>query len=292
MLSIIVSSYKDNLYSALATNIATTCGIEYELIRIDNPGIMSINSAYNQGIDKSNFEHLLFVHEDVLFETSEWGKILLSTLENVPNVGLVGLAGSTFKTKAPSGWWIDHKFQKMFITEYRNGRLIGAFNQDGLGRDFDEVVTLDGVFLASKKSLGLRFDENLSGFHNYDLAISIKSIQKKLKNIISYQINVKHFSSGNFNKDWVISTHHFYKMYKNFLPVRTQKIEEEVKFEKAKYLWFFNECFYYGKLDLCLYYAFEAFKHFPMSRLPYLMILKIIFRLPSLLKGQAQLKIK
>ena len=80
MLSIIVSSYQPENFSALEKNIAETCGVDYELIKIDNPGIMGIPKAYNKGAKKARFENLLFLHEDVLFHTQNWGENVAGVL--------------------------------------------------------------------------------------------------------------------------------------------------------------------------------------------------------------------
>lgn len=62
MLSIIISSYQPQFYSALEKNIAETIGIPYEIIKIDNPNLMGICEAYNKGASLSKYDYLLFVH--------------------------------------------------------------------------------------------------------------------------------------------------------------------------------------------------------------------------------------
>ncbi|HBR11511.1 MAG TPA: hypothetical protein DD740_04740 [Chryseobacterium sp.] len=73
MLSIIISSYQPDYFAALEKNIAETCGIPYEIVKIDNPGVMGICEAYNKGAALAQYENLLFLHEDVEFETKDWG---------------------------------------------------------------------------------------------------------------------------------------------------------------------------------------------------------------------------
>lgn len=46
MISIIISSYQSHFFSAVEINIAETCGVPYEIIKIENPGIMGICAAY------------------------------------------------------------------------------------------------------------------------------------------------------------------------------------------------------------------------------------------------------
>jgi hypothetical protein len=48
-------------------------GCEYESIIIDNSeNRYSIFEAYNLGIDKSKYEYLCLMHDDILIYTIEW----------------------------------------------------------------------------------------------------------------------------------------------------------------------------------------------------------------------------
>ena len=49
MLSIIISSYQPQNFSAIEKNIAETCGILYEIIKVDNKNLMGKCAAYNIG---------------------------------------------------------------------------------------------------------------------------------------------------------------------------------------------------------------------------------------------------
>src|SRR5690554_3963305 len=102
-ISIVICSRNGSLENKLSENIGSTVGSQFELIVIDNSeNDYSIFEAYNLGIKKSLFPYLLFVHEDVLFHTKNWGKILIEYFENNEKIGLIGLAGSKLKTDIPS----------------------------------------------------------------------------------------------------------------------------------------------------------------------------------------------
>ena len=103
MLSIIISSYQPHYYQALEKNIAETIGIPYEVIKVDNPGKMGICEAYNHGAQKAQYDYLLFLHEDVLFETQNWGKELIELL-NLENCGVIGVAGTDYYGYVPYQW--------------------------------------------------------------------------------------------------------------------------------------------------------------------------------------------
>lgn len=200
MLSIIVSSYQPENFSALEKNIAETCGVDYELIKIDNPGIMGIAKAYNKGAKKAKFENLLFLHEDVLFHTQNWGEKLIKHLED-PETGVVGVAGSDYVPTAPCGWYINGR---SFLHLIQNDKSHSQPQHiDNTSQNKHSAYALDGVFLAMQKSKfnNFRFDEKIGGFHAYDIDLSLR-FAKKYKNYVIGDILIEHFSKGTFNCEW------------------------------------------------------------------------------------------
>lgn len=193
MLSIIISSYQPELYSALEKNIAETIGIPYEIIKIFNPGLMGICEAYNKGAAKSQYNYLLFIHEDILFNTNNWGELLVNHLKK-DKVGVVGLAGSNYVPIAPSAW-------SVIDSKYTFGNVN---NTDKVTRPNAKVFALDGVFLAVRKLVfnEFNFDENLKGFHGYDTDFSLR-IATKYNNYVVRDIFIRHFSRGNPDKVWL-----------------------------------------------------------------------------------------
>lgn len=203
MLSIIISSYQPQFYSALEKNIAETIGIPYEIIKIDNPNLMGICEAYNKGASLSKYDYLLFVHEDVIFHTKEWGQKLINHLEK-ENVGVVGVAGSSYVPIAPSGWHLlDSKYH--FFNYIQNSpQKNNARFLSTMKKNVEKVFAIDGVFLAIKKNVfdEFYFSKTLTGFHSYDLDFSLR-VAKKYDNYIINDIVIEHFSYGSPNKDWL-----------------------------------------------------------------------------------------
>src|SRR6478609_8828248 len=101
MISIVICSVQESYFVSLEINIHETIGeIDYEIIKIGNVvEKLSIAQAYNQGIEKSKFEFLLFIHEDIIFHTSNWGEILLSIFRANSKIGLIGIAGTKYKSR-------------------------------------------------------------------------------------------------------------------------------------------------------------------------------------------------
>ena len=221
MLSIIICSRTKTLNTQLTQNIAHTIGCLHELIVIDNSANKySIFEAYNLGIQRSSGEFLCFVHEDVLFHTEGWGIVIQRIFNLNQEYGLLGVAGSSHKTRTPSGWWdCKDKYKSInIIQHYPNGKSVKE--QYGFENSvLNEVVFVDGVFLALRKKIDIVFDEKLKGFHNYDFNISIETRKKQYKIGVTNQIELEHFSVGNLNNEWIKSIIEVHKYYRNFLPM-------------------------------------------------------------------------
>ena len=199
MLSIIVSSHKQDFFEQFSENIKKTIGnIPYEIIQIWNPALMSICQAYNKGAKSAKYDHLLFMHEDTLFLTENWGEILFEKYFSLPNVGVLGMAGDKHKFKMPYGFSSGIKGCG-FISVYHERKIkISNVNYP------IPVKVLDGVFLAMKREVYEKypFDETLSGFHFYDVDISLR-VSENYQNYVINDFFIFHFSEGNFGNQWL-----------------------------------------------------------------------------------------
>lgn len=140
-------------------------------------GFSSAATAYNDAIDRSANDLIVFAHQDILFATA-WIDNLqraLNELENTdPNWGVLGCYGETLN---------DHG---------RGYILSGA--QGILGKPFatpEPVQTLDEIVLILRKSSGLRFDIGLPSFHFYgtDICMEAAKLGKKAYAISAFCIH-------------------------------------------------------------------------------------------------------
>ena len=239
MLSIIISSYQPEFYLALEKNIAESIGIPYEIMKIDNPGIMGICEAYNRGAEKAQYDFLLFLHEDVLFETKDWGRILINLL-NTENIGCIGIAGADYIPEVPIGWWMikNHCYSHITHANLINQKVHKFTFSSNSG--LKKVNLIDGVFIACPKKnwLTIKFDERLKGYHAYDISFSLHT-NVYFENYITNLISMKHFSQGKPSKEWLES------LIQNRLNNRTHykqnlidtKLEFEMFTEFSRQLW-------------------------------------------------------
>ena len=227
MISIIVCSRSSKLFTVFEKSVTSSIGVIFEIIRIDNElNQYSISEAYNKGVQMSNYEHLCFCHEDVLFKTLNWGSKVLDHLSN-PRIGLIGVAGSDTFSNVPNGWWVQSKSNTLVVNmEQGLDSITSGFREFALFNSIDlskstyticknvsetektRVVVMDGFWLCGRKRIfqDIEFDESLlTGFHGYDIDICLSSFQL-YDNYVVGNILLEHKSVGETSKLWVEAT--------------------------------------------------------------------------------------
>jgi len=234
MISIVVSSYNKLFYDNLCTNINSTIGVDYELIKVDNPGLMSISQAYNVGIKRSKFDIIIFCHEDVTFITNDWGKNIIDKFRNDSELGLIGLVGSTIKSFYPSGWFMgefDYVKWNFVQGNYREPSFVKSFHNN-IKQD-EEVVCIDGFFMATLRKIikDLKFDQDLlNDYHGYDLDISL-AIGRNFKIIVTNDIIAEHMSLGNITDKWLDGIENLHFKWKHHLPLYSSEVEKKDSYD-------------------------------------------------------------
>lgn len=230
MISIIICSKHSDISPALKENIKNTVGIDYEIVVIDNSnGQYSIFAAYNKGFSLSKFPFLCFLHEDVLFKTENWGKVLVDHLSD-KKTGIIGVAGGKIMTRIPASWWMVGPGYKNLIQHYKHNKTTRFETQNHSGMR-QPAILLDGVFLSFRSELfdKIKFDEELTGFHGYDHDISVQSILASYNNYVVFDILLEHFSEGSMNAQYYANLIKIYKKWQNYLPLFTPDIPKEMR---------------------------------------------------------------
>lgn len=205
MISIIVSSYKSVYYEALKKNIEQTVGVTYEIIKVDNPGLMGICEAYNKGASEATYDLLCFVHEDVLFVSNCWGKKVTQLFEEDEELALAGFAGSRYKSKFVTGWTTGLKEFDCVNISHQSDNSTQKLNAPLNNKEYVEVKTLDGVCLLMRRAEWQinQFNEDIPGFHFYDVDLSLRLSSQLKKVAVIFCVDLLHFSNGKFNDSWV-----------------------------------------------------------------------------------------
>lgn len=230
MLSIIICSINNKLFNDVSENISKTIGFEYEIIRIVNKeNKYSLPEALNKGGSLSKFEYLLFLHEDVLIHTENWGQVLINILQK-KECGIVGISGAVYKSAYPSTWSMIPKelYRISSIQRWKDGKITKEVDDNEI---LSKVAVVDGVFMAMRKEVWkeFRYDEsNIHGFHFYDIDLSLR-LSEKYKIFVTKNILLEHFSEGNLGSDWIDESILFHKRYRKQLPVSSICIKKRDK---------------------------------------------------------------
>jgi len=221
-ISVIVCSKQAPEWDLHKRNIDKTVEYDYEYIRIDNrSNNFGLCGAYNHGVAKSQGDILVFVHEDVYFMETGWGRVLADKFGNDATIGLIGVAGTQYLVADHPAWLAAGR-------PFLRGRVIHELNAEeqyylsvfSWDKADTEVVAVDGLFFAIRTGLfnRIRFDEaTFNHFHFYDLDICMQ-VRKTHRLIVTWDILVKHQSAGNCNSEWMEAGRRFLSKYKHDLP--------------------------------------------------------------------------
>ncbi|SRR5579871_918122 len=131
-------------------------------------GYSSATRAYNDAIEKSVNDLIVFTHQDIIFPEAWLGQLeeALRYLDaSDPNWGVLGCYGET-RDEGAHGY-------------------VYSPGPGFVGKPFDrpeQVQTLDEIVLIFRKSAGLRFDDALPHFHMYGVDICMRAAEAGRKN--------------------------------------------------------------------------------------------------------------
>lgn len=225
MISIVVSTFKQDLFEQFERNVGSSIGLEYEIIKIWNPGLYGICEAYNLGAAKAKFDIVIFSHDDLIFKTQNWGRIIYDKLndrDKNKGTGAIGFAGSSYLPYVFTGWGgylMGH--EKINVYQHFKYQNFNSYHLLYGEPHQNQAVALDGLFIATKKYIWqeFKFDEkSFKNFHFYDVDFTLR-IASKYKIEISYDILVEHLSEGNYDRNWLNEFAFFYNKWKDKLPI-------------------------------------------------------------------------
>lgn len=260
MISIVVCSVSETLRSAFERNAEATVGVDYELIVIDNSvRQLSISKVYNLGAAQARYPYLCFVHEDITFQTQDWGRSLINHFEET-GARLIGILGAVIKTRTPSSVlipWTD--LNRQYQTQlYKSGDRDFFFSNPHHEKR-SPVCVLDGLFIAATRTAWseTRFSEDyLHGFHGYDIDFSLKN-HFLGTNLVVYDILMEHSSLGTFSRNWLDTQRLVTKRWRKRLPASAvpltrAQIRNAENANRKEFLMFLLQHRYRRRLQLVL----------------------------------------
>lgn len=192
---------------------------EVEIIAKVNNGEKSLSEVYNEIIEESSNEIVVLLHDDLEFDTKNWGEKLIKVFEKNPEYSIVGLAGTKYLEKS-ARWWTVPSTMFGIVNHKHEGKKWASTYSSELGNKVEETILVDGLFIAfNKNKIKHGFDTSIEGFHFYDLGFCLPNYLDDVKIGITTQIRVTHLSIGQTNEQWEKNRQLFSEKYDKFLPI-------------------------------------------------------------------------
>jgi hypothetical protein len=190
-----------------------------EILMYENDGEMSLTQVYNKGLKESVNDIVVFMHDDLILETSNMTPKIVKLFEKHPDYGIIGIAGTD---KLTSGRWWDNR-ENMFgvVGHIHEGkRHVNHYSKGVFNDVLKDVVIVDGLFFMVRKSLLKKeFNEQFEGFHFYDISFCVENQFEGVKIGLTTKFGVTHKSVGMTNKQWEKNKLLFEALFEKRLPL-------------------------------------------------------------------------
>lgn len=213
---------KDQTY---LKHVKDSCGIKNsEILVYENNNEFSLPELYNKVIKEAKNDIIVFIHDDLIFNTKSWGFKILSNFRKT-DYGIIGVAGTTDLVRNPANpndtsWWVSsnkmvgrvsHQSEdKSWLSDYSN--------------KFDNpipVCLVDGLFIGiDRTKIKSEFDERFKGFHYYDIPFCISNFHNGVKIGVTFDVDLTHKSVGKPNETFYKNMSLFNGLYGRFIPTK------------------------------------------------------------------------
>jgi hypothetical protein len=190
-----------------------------EILVYENEGEYSLPQLYNVGLRDSKNDIVVYIHDDIILETTNITPKIVRLFDENPEYGIIGVAGTDNLT---SGRWWDNRDNMYGVVahEHEGKRHVNQYSKQTFGDKPKEVVIVDGVLMmVHKKRIKHTFNEQFEGFHFYDLPICVENYMDGVKIGVTTKIRITHKSIGMVNKKWEKNKLLFEALYEKKLPL-------------------------------------------------------------------------
>ena len=232
MISVVFSTRKDN--QPHIDHIKKSSGVYkgLEVIQYVNDGEFGLTELYNRALKETTNDIVVFCHDDIIFETKNWGNKILKHFKRNPNYGILGKAGSKYLPKSGC-WWDNGMTEAVGQVHHQNQgkKWLSKYNEF-FGNKIEDTIIVDGLFfIVNKGNIKSNFDEDIKGFHFYEIDFCFNNFLNDVKVGVISDIAITHLSIGQTNEQWESNKQQFVDKHKDNLP---QIIPYTYKIDKIK----------------------------------------------------------
>ena len=206
-----------------------------QILIYENEGKMALAELYNKGLEEAENDIVVFMHDDVILQTTNMTPKVLKVFEKNPEHGIIGVAGTTDLSNGR--WWDIRKSMYGKVGHTKDGKTwISKYNNESFPDTVKDVVCVDGVFfMVHKKRIKHTFDADFKGFHFYDIPFCVLNYKDGVKVGVTTRFEIVHKSIGETNKQWEQNKIFFEEKYKDILPLKmtsNKSFDEKMKYSK------------------------------------------------------------
>ena len=191
-----------------------------QILVYENDGVSSLTEIYNEGLRNSQYDIVVFMHDDLILETRNITPKIIKLFDKNPEYGIIGIAGTD---NLISGmWWQDRSSMYGVVGhEHEGKRHVNHYSKGDYSEKLKEVVVIDGLFImVHKQRIKHTFNEQFQGFHFYDLPLCIENYLDGVKIGVTTKIRVTHKSIGMVDKKWEKNKLFFEALYEKNFPLK------------------------------------------------------------------------
>jgi len=198
-----------------------------EIIEKINDTGRSLTEVYNEILNEATNDIVIICHDDIYFDTKNWANKILKHF-NKSDYGILGVAGTTYMPKSGM-WWEDRTTMCGIVNHENEGKKWESKYSKNLEDKIKNVIVVDGLFICiHKKRIISNFDENVSGFHFYDINFSFENFIKGVKIGVIFDVRITHKSIGMTNDKWEENRILFSKKFSEYLPTKIKKSSNDL----------------------------------------------------------------
>jgi hypothetical protein len=218
-----------------------------------NDGQKSLSQVYNEILNESTTDIVVFCHDDIYFESTGWYNKIVKHFEK-SDYGIIGVAGTTSLTD--SGRWWDEKNKMVGIVNHEHeGKKWESKYSESFENGICETLIVDGLFFAvNKKRIKKNFDESFKGFHFYDVSFTYSNHLEGVKVGVITNIRITHKSIGMTNEEWEKNRIYFADKFEESLP-------KKLPFDESRKLKVLISCLFFKTFTGSELYVYELAKN-------------------------------
>lgn len=190
-----------------------------QILIYENDGEKSLTQIYNMGLKESENDIVVFMHDDLILETTNITPKIVKMLEKHPEYGIIGIAGTD---KLTSGMWWQNRDNMFGVVGHlhQGKRHVNRYSKGVFNDVLKDVVVVDGLFfIVHKNRIKKEFNEEFEGFHFYDISFCVENYLEGVKVGLTTKFEVTHKSIGEVNKKWEKNKLFFEALYGKSLPL-------------------------------------------------------------------------